>query len=88
MEFETSVIYSDCIYILRVKKINEQMFEVIPRNVIGEKALTLPPILQLLINESGMECVNFSHPFVSNVIAAIQYHLKRGNSSGPYKRAI
>jgi hypothetical protein len=88
MEFETSVIYEDCIYIVHVNAINEQLFEVTTRNIVGQQDFILPTILRLEKKGALMECDSFSHPIVDKLIDAIKHYIKRNNSTGPYKKAI
>jgi hypothetical protein len=86
MNFDTSVIHNDCIYIVHVE-VGQDLIDVKVIREIGQNADETPINMQL--KKEGERILADDSPdlFRSKIISAIEHHIRRG-SGGPYRRAI
>jgi len=85
MRFETSVIYHDCIFILRVD-VSESEFKVQLVDEIGSRQFAIPELLHLRREADRIVSHSEPDPFIDKVITAITCHIKGPN--GSFKRTI
>jgi hypothetical protein len=86
MNFDTSVIHNDCIYIVHVE-IHHDLIDVKVVREIGQNEDGIPRTIQLKREGEQILTDDSSDTFRNKIITAIEHHIRRG-TGGPYKRAI
>jgi hypothetical protein len=86
MNFDTSVIHNDCIYIVHVE-VGQDLIDVKVIREIGQNADEMPVNLQLKREGERILVDDSPDLFWSKIINAIEHHIRRG-AGGPYRRAI